>query len=60
MCNPREEGDSSDDAYVSVFVHKDDDIANRQRVHIELIKVSNDYFSLRCSYWSSEWTSQCS
>ena len=45
MCNPREEGDSSDDACASVFVHKDDDIANNQCVRVELIEVSNDYFN---------------
>ena len=45
MCNLREEGDSSDDACASIFVHKDDDIPNNQRVHVELIEVYDDYFS---------------
>ena len=36
---------SSDDACDNAFVHKDDDIANRQRVRVELDEVSIDYFS---------------
>ena len=45
MCNLREEGDSSDDACASVFVHKDDDIPNSQHVRVDLIEVSDYYFS---------------
>ena len=41
----REKGDSSDDACVNIFVHKDNGIANNQRVRVELIEVSDDYFS---------------
>ena len=45
MCNLRKEGESSDDACASVFVHKDDDIPNSQRVRVDLIEVSDYYFS---------------
>ena len=45
MCNLKEKGDSSDDVCANVFVHKDDDIPNSQRVRVELIKVSEDYFN---------------
>ena len=45
MCNLREEGDSSDDTCASVFVHKNDDTLNNQHVRVELIEVSDDYFS---------------
>ena len=42
----KEEGDSSDDTCASVFIHKNDDIPNNQRVRVEVIEVSNDYFNI--------------
>ena len=41
--NLREEGD---DTCASVYVHKNGDIPNSQCVRVELIEVSDDYFSL--------------
>ena len=42
----KEDGDSSDDTCASVYVHKNDDIPNSQRVRVELVEVSDDYFNL--------------